>query len=78
VLRGELERYDEGLARRPFVVAATKVEDEESEQRAARLAENLRRTVHCISSHTRRGVADLVTHLHRLVLEAEGRALPTA
>jgi GTP-binding protein len=78
VLRGELERYSDELARRPFVIAATKVEDDESEQRAAELAEKLRRTVHCISSHTRRGVQELVAHLHRQVLEAEGRAQPSA
>jgi GTP-binding protein len=75
VLRGEIERYDAALAARPYVVAATKVESDEALARAAELSERLRRPVHPISSHTRRGVEELIGHLHRIVLEAEGRTM---
>jgi len=68
VLRGELERYSAELATRPFVVAATKVEDDAARARADELAAALGREVRPISSHTGAGVDALLRELHALVL----------
>lgn len=67
VLRGELERYSAELATRPWLVAATKVEDETSRARAAELERELGRDVRVISSHTGEGVDGLLRELHALV-----------
>ncbi|QDU85736.1 GTPase Obg [Planctomycetes bacterium Pla163] len=71
-LRRELERYSDELAARPWLVAATKVEDETSAQRASELAEALGQPVRAISSHTGAGVNELLAELHRLVRTEEG------
>lgn len=67
VIHGELEKFSKALARRPRVVVATKVEDEESERRAETLDEHLRRRRRAkalrISAVTGRGLKELVTQL---------------
>lgn len=67
VLRGELERYSAALSTRPWLVAATKVEDGAARARAVELERELGREVRAISAHTGEGVDGLLRELHALV-----------
>ncbi|MAW61136.1 MAG: GTPase ObgE [Planctomycetes bacterium] len=62
-IRHELEQYPGDLATRPQVLVATKIEDEDSEQRAAALFEAAGETGLKISSATGRGLDSLRTAL---------------
>ncbi|MEZ5978902.1 MAG: GTPase ObgE [Planctomycetota bacterium] len=62
-LRREVEDYSAELAARPWLVGATKVEGESAETRAAELEAALDRPVHRLSSHTGRGVRELLAVL---------------
>lgn len=66
----ELERYSEELARRPRLLVATKVEDEEAEERAAALEQAAGVPVRRISSVTGSGVEELLREAQRLVRES--------
>jgi GTP-binding protein len=67
VVEGELERYSPELARRPRLIGATKVEDEESRAAADRLEEAAGRPVHRISSVLGEGVEPLLNALFSIV-----------
>jgi GTP-binding protein len=70
-VRSELEAYDPGLARRPFVVAATKADLIDGAERARRLEEIAGTdTVIVTSGLTGEGVEELRGHLRRLVRSA--------
>jgi GTP-binding protein len=58
-LRGELGRYSEGLAQRPALVVATKVEDDAAKARAQALATAIGEPVLAISSATGAGLREL-------------------
>ena len=58
-VRDELAAYSAALSRRPVRLVATKVEDEESEARAAALFEGMGERGLCISSVTGRGLEEL-------------------
>ena len=79
VVRREMEAFAPELAGRPALVAATKVEDAEAEERAAALEEALRAQgveapVLRISAATGRGLAELVQTLFRLAGKREETA----
>ncbi len=67
VIEGELEKTSFELSAKPRVLAASKVEDEESERRAADLERAAGRKVHRLSSVTGRGVTELLAELQRIV-----------
>ena len=67
VLERELEGYSGELARRPRVLAATKVEDEACEERAAALEAAAGRPVHRLSSILGQGLEPLLRELQSLV-----------
>ncbi|MBI1380152.1 MAG: GTPase ObgE [Planctomycetaceae bacterium] len=67
VIERELELYSATLFARPRLLVATKVEGEVGERRAAELAEAAGRPVHAISSHTGRGVRELLDAAQKLV-----------
>jgi len=58
-LRQEVASYSPDLARRPTIVVATKVEDDESRRRAQALANTIRQPVMPISSSTGKGLTEL-------------------
>ena len=60
VVRGELAGYSPELATRQSLVVATKVEDEDSQQRAAQLAEAIGQPVLSISAATGQGMRELL------------------
>lgn len=64
VIRGEVEGYSEELARRPVLVVATKVEDEESVERARELRRAVGERIHAISSATGYGLNELLLDVH--------------
>ena len=68
VIEAELQRYSSDLAERPRLVVATKVEDPDSEARAAELEKALQREVLRISSVSGAGVQALLNQAHGLVL----------
>ena len=67
VIREELAGYSEELAARPRLVVATKVEDDESRERAAELARETGEVVVPISAATREGLDRLLRMLRPLV-----------
>ncbi len=69
VIRQELEAYGLGLAERPTLVVATKIEDQEGEQRAAEFFQQLGVEGLCISAPTGRGLGALRQQLLALVDE---------
>lgn len=71
VIERELERYSSELARRERLIVATKVESEQAEQVAEELAAACGREVHRISSHSKRGVDELLTAVHARVRGVE-------
>lgn len=71
VIRGELEGYSAELASRPTLVVATKVEDEESAQKAADFFAELGRKPVVISAVTGTGLDAMLKTLQRLVAEGE-------
>ena len=60
IIRRELAGYSAALAERPSLVAATKVEDEASEARAQRLAEEIGCRVFPVSAAQHRGLARMI------------------
>jgi GTP-binding protein len=67
VVLDELRGYSEELARRPRLLVATKVEDEDARARAAELAAACGDVTVTISAATREGLADLLAYLRRLL-----------
>ncbi len=59
MLRNEVAQYSGDLAKRPVIVVATKVEDEECRKRAQKLATKIQLPVLPISSVTGQGLRDL-------------------
>lgn len=72
-IRAELEAYSSALAERPTILAATKVEDEDSEARAEALFEESGRQGLILSSVTGRGLAELRAQLLGEVSELKER-----
>ncbi len=72
-IRKELEAYSGALAKRPTVLVASKIEDEEAEARARSLFEKIGSEGHCLSSVTGRGLEELRTQLLREVSEISNR-----
>ncbi|MEM7307728.1 MAG: GTPase ObgE [Planctomycetota bacterium] len=70
VLERELERYSPELYQRPRLLAATKVEDEAAEQRAAELEQAAGRKLFRLSSLLGEGLAPLLEQLRRTVRDA--------
>jgi GTP-binding protein len=60
VVRAELQQYSAALAERPFLLVATKVEDDESRQRARELAQATGQPVQVISAATGAGLPELL------------------
>ena len=75
VIAGELRRYSAELAGRPRLVVATKCEDDEAEERADALEAALGEPVRRISSHTGRGLDELLAAARELV-RGDGVAAP--
>ncbi|MHC4838790.1 MAG: Obg family GTPase [Planctomycetota bacterium] len=71
VVAGEIARYGGQLADRPRLVVATKVEDEESRERAAALFAALDRPPLCVSAATGEGLEAMLEAVDRLLAEAE-------
>ncbi len=71
-VRHEIELYSAELAKRPYLLAASKVEDEESVRKAFELERTAGERVFPISAHTGRGVPELLVEAQRL---ARGLAL---
>jgi len=67
VIRGEIEAYGANLGSRPSLVIATKVEDEEGQQRAKEFFAELGQPVFAISAATGFGLDRLTQELVRLV-----------
>ena len=67
VIDSELEAFSPTLAAKPRLVVASKVEDEEAEERAAALEEGLGRPVLRLSSATRRGLEGVLERSYALV-----------
>ncbi len=67
VIRAELEGYAPELAKRPSMVVATKIEDEDAAARADALQAAIGVEVSRISSATRSGLTELVSAVHRFV-----------
>lgn len=63
VIRKELQGYSKELATRPALVVATKVEDEESRDRALQLGRQIEPTVLAVSAATRSGLRQLLDAL---------------
>ena len=74
ILEGEIARFDPDLAARPRVVAATKADLWGDELHAEALSDALGITVWPVSSVTGQGIAPLVAHLSRLVLDPSDEA----
>ncbi|TAH35125.1 MAG: GTPase ObgE [Planctomycetota bacterium] len=74
-VRAELAAYSPELAARPSLVAATKVEDEDAERRAADLEKATEQPVLRLSAVTRRGLDEL---RRRLAGELRERSAPAA
>lgn len=69
-IRGELDQYGETLRDRPTLVVATKVEDEESEQRANELFEALELPRLAVSAATGAGLEQMLARLDALLAES--------
>ncbi|MEC7726227.1 MAG: GTPase ObgE, partial [Planctomycetota bacterium] len=69
MLRDEVASYSEEMARRPTVVVATKVEDEDCRVRAQALATAIRQPVLPISSATGQGLRELRAAIWSLLSE---------
>jgi GTP-binding protein len=73
----ELKAYDEGLAMRPQIVVATKIDALDEPERLERLrtaAEREKHPFYAISSATREGVRELVNAASRMLDEIDKRA----
>ena len=66
----ELDRFSRTLAEKPRLLVATKCESPEAEERAAELAALSGQQVFRISSHTHRGLAELLRAVHAEVRSA--------
>ncbi|HEX5053552.1 MAG TPA: GTPase ObgE [Planctomycetota bacterium] len=73
VLREELSRHSAGLAARPSLVVATKVEDEAGRRRAQALATAIARPVFAISSATGAGLQELSLAIWSMLSELPHR-----
>lgn len=71
VVAGEIAHYGGELSERPRLVVATKVEDEESRERAAALFAALDRPPLCVSAATGEGLEAMLEEVDRLLAEAE-------
>ncbi len=70
VIAAELLRYSPELARRPRLVVASKCEDDAAEERATELETGLATSVRRVSSHTGRGVKEVLAEARELVRES--------
>jgi GTP-binding protein len=77
IVAAELERFSQDLAGRPRILAASKCEDADAEERAAELEAAAGQRVWRFSSARRQGLAELLAQAHRCVREGAG-ALPRA
>jgi len=66
-IRQELEQYGETLGGRPTLVVATKVEDQEAEERAEALFQQLEQTPLAVSAATGHGLEDMLRRLDQLL-----------
>ncbi|HWL30545.1 MAG TPA: GTPase ObgE [Xanthobacteraceae bacterium] len=76
-VRAELEAYGHGLADKPEIVALTKIDamtDEAIKQQAARLKRACKKTPLLLSAHSRKGVAEALRALQKVIDDAGGSA----
>lgn len=78
IVRGELDAYSKSLAERPTLVVATKVEDDEGEERAKALAKQLGKPVLVISAAARKGLVAMLDALLPYLQAPAAAAEPSA